>query len=53
MTAGVGKLDEKPAGAWMAMVTVEYILERVQSVDLYILVPDNKMRREVDQLRMQ
>ncbi|KAF8268547.1 NAD-binding protein [Lactarius quietus] len=56
MTAGDGssqdKMEEKPAGAWTAQETVEYMLDRVRSGDFYILVPDNETRREVDQLRM-
>ncbi|KAI9449237.1 NAD-binding protein [Lactarius psammicola] len=55
MTAGEGnqdKIEEKPAGAWTAQETVEFMLDRVRSGDFYILVPDNETRREVDQLRM-
>jgi len=53
MTAGVGEQqDEKPAGAWTAEETVDYMLDKVRSGDFYILVPDNETRREVDQLRM-
>ncbi|KAI9436688.1 NAD(P)-binding protein [Lactarius indigo] len=56
MTAGSGgnqdKIEEKPAGAWTAQETVEYMLDRVRSGDFYILVPDNETRREVDQIRM-
>jgi len=55
MTAGDGsqdKTEDKPAGAWTAQETVEYMLDRVRSGDFYILVPDNETRREVDQLRM-
>jgi len=55
MTAGSGnqdKIEEKPAGAWTAQETVEFMLDRVRSGDFYILVPDNETRKEVDQLRM-
>jgi NAD(P)-dependent dehydrogenase (short-subunit alcohol dehydrogenase family) len=55
MTAGDGdqdKIDDKPAGAWTAQETVEFLLDRVRTGDFYILVPDNATRREVDQLRM-
>ena len=55
MTAGDGnqdKIEEKPAGAWTAQETVEFMLDRVRSGDFYILVPDNETRKEVDQLRM-
>lgn len=54
-TAGDGdqdKIEDKPAGAWTAQETVEYMLDRVRTGDFYILVPDNETRREVDQLRM-
>lgn len=55
MTAGDAsqdKIEEKPAGAWTAQETVEFMLDRVRSGDFYILVPDNETRREVDQLRI-
>lgn len=55
MTAGDGnqdKIEDKPAGAWTAQETVEYMIDRVRAGDFYILVPDNETRREVDQLRM-
>ena len=55
MTAGEGdqdNLEEKPARAWTAMETVQFMLERVRSGDFYIVVPDNETRKEVDQLRI-
>ncbi|KAI0292674.1 NAD-P-binding protein [Multifurca ochricompacta] len=55
LTAGEAdqdNIDEKPAGAWTALETVQYMLDRVRSGDFYILVPDNETRREVDQLRI-
>lgn len=55
MTAGEAdqdNLEEKPAAAWTALETVEYMLDRVRSGDFYILVPDNETRREVDQFRI-
>jgi NAD(P)-dependent dehydrogenase (short-subunit alcohol dehydrogenase family) len=55
LTAGEAdqdNIEEKPAGAWTAMETVQYMLDRVRSGDFYILVPDNETRREVDQLRI-
>jgi NAD(P)-dependent dehydrogenase (short-subunit alcohol dehydrogenase family) len=45
-------LPSKPAGAWSAAETVQYMLDKVRSGDFYILVPDNETRREVDQLRI-
>ncbi|KAI9507781.1 hypothetical protein F5148DRAFT_980868 [Russula earlei] len=53
LTAGEANQDDietKPAGAWTAIETVEYMLDRVRTGDFYILVPDNERRREVDQL---
>jgi hypothetical protein len=55
LTAGDGKQDkieEKPAGAWTAQETVQFMLERVRSGDFYILVPDNETRRDVDNMRI-
>jgi len=49
---GSDRLSVKPAGAWSATETVQYMLERVRFGDFYILVPDNETRREVDQLRI-
>lgn len=40
MTAGGA--SEKPAGAWTAEQTVEYMIERIfERGDFYVLVPDN------------
>jgi|SRR6266850_6625639 len=55
LTAGNGnqhKIEEKPAGAWTAQETVEFMLERVRTGDFYILVPDNETRRDVDHMRI-
>ena len=55
MTAGEGdqdSLEEKPARAWTALETVQFMLERVRTGDFYIVVPDNETRKEVDQLRI-
>jgi NAD(P)-dependent dehydrogenase (short-subunit alcohol dehydrogenase family) len=49
---GAHSLAAKPAGAWSATETVQYMLDKVRSGDFYILVPDNDTRREVDQLRI-
>jgi hypothetical protein len=55
MTAGGANqdnIDEKPARAWTAQETVQFMLERVRTGDFYILVPDNEVRREVDDMRI-
>jgi len=49
---GSDTLAAKPAGAWSATETVQYMLERVRFGDFYVLVPDNETKREVDQLRI-
>jgi len=52
VTAGNGhdQMEERPAGAWTALETVQFMLERVRTGDFYILVPDNETRREVDNM---
>jgi hypothetical protein len=55
MTAGEANqdnIDEKPTRAWTAQETVEFMLERVRTGDFYILVPDNEVRRGVDDMRI-
>ena len=49
---GANSLASKPAGAWSATETVQYMLDKVRSGEFYILVPDNDTKREVDQLRI-
>jgi len=49
---GAQSLASKPAGAWSATETVQYMLDKVRCGDFYILVPDNDTKREVDQLRI-
>jgi hypothetical protein len=48
--ANQDSLEEKPPGAWTALESVQFMLERVRTGDFYILVPDNETRKEVDQL---
>jgi len=43
---------EKPAGAWTADQTVDYMLERLAAGDFYILCPDNDVDRRTDQRRI-
>jgi NAD(P)-dependent dehydrogenase (short-subunit alcohol dehydrogenase family) len=43
---------EKPAGAWTAAQTVDFMLERLAAGDFYILCPDNEVSRELDERRI-
>ncbi len=43
---------EKPAGAWTAEQTVEFMLERLEAGDFYILCPDNHAPRSLDERRI-
>jgi NAD(P)-dependent dehydrogenase (short-subunit alcohol dehydrogenase family) len=43
---------EKPAGAWTAAQTVDFMLERLAAGDFYILCPDNEVSRELDERRV-
>jgi NAD(P)-dependent dehydrogenase (short-subunit alcohol dehydrogenase family) len=43
---------EKPAGAWTAEQTVDFMIERVSAGDFYILCPDNDVPRSLDQRRI-
>ncbi|MDI4656943.1 SDR family NAD(P)-dependent oxidoreductase [Xanthobacter autotrophicus] len=47
-----GGRTEKPAGAWTAEQTVDFMLECVQAGDFYILCPDNDVTRALDQKRI-
>jgi NAD(P)-dependent dehydrogenase (short-subunit alcohol dehydrogenase family) len=43
---------EKPAGAWTAEQTVDFMLARLEAGDFYILCPDNDVSRALDEKRM-
>ncbi|EHR05976.1 SDR family NAD(P)-dependent oxidoreductase [Bradyrhizobium sp. WSM471] len=43
---------EKPAGAWTAEQTVNFMLARLEDGDFYILCPDNDVPRALDEKRM-
>jgi NAD(P)-dependent dehydrogenase (short-subunit alcohol dehydrogenase family) len=43
---------EKPAGAWTAEQTVDFMIERVNAGDFYILCPDNDVPRHLDERRI-
>jgi NAD(P)-dependent dehydrogenase (short-subunit alcohol dehydrogenase family) len=43
---------EKPAGAWTAEQTVDFMIERLNAGDFYILCPDNDVPRSLDERRI-
>jgi len=43
---------EKPAAAWTPEQTVDFMLERVNAGDFYILCPDNDVPRALDEKRI-
>ncbi|WP_369720879.1 SDR family NAD(P)-dependent oxidoreductase [Bradyrhizobium sp. LLZ17] len=43
---------EKPAAAWTAEQTVEFMIARLDAGDFYILCPDNDVPRALDEKRM-
>jgi NAD(P)-dependent dehydrogenase (short-subunit alcohol dehydrogenase family) len=43
---------EKPAAAWTAEQTVDFMIESLEKGDFYILCPDNDVARPVDERRM-
>ncbi|MCS3926497.1 NAD(P)-dependent dehydrogenase (short-subunit alcohol dehydrogenase family) [Bradyrhizobium elkanii] len=43
---------EKPAGAWTAEQTADFMLARLEAGDFYILCPDNDVPRALDEKRM-
>jgi NAD(P)-dependent dehydrogenase (short-subunit alcohol dehydrogenase family) len=43
---------EKPAGAWTAEQTVDFMIERLDAGDFYILCPDNDVIRALDERRI-
>lgn len=50
MTAARG--TPKPAGAWTPEQAVDFMLERLQAEDFYILCPDNDTPRALDEKRV-
>lgn len=44
---------EKPAAAWTPEQTVDFMIERLDAGDFYILCPDNDVPRALDEKRMQ
>jgi NAD(P)-dependent dehydrogenase (short-subunit alcohol dehydrogenase family) len=47
-----GERTEKPAAAWTPEQTVDFMLERLEAGDFYILCPDNDVPRELDERRI-
>ena len=47
-----GSSTDKPAGAWTAEQTVDFMLERLAAGDFYILCPDNDVPRALDEKRI-
>jgi NAD(P)-dependent dehydrogenase (short-subunit alcohol dehydrogenase family) len=43
---------EKPAGAWTPEQTVDFMIERIEAGDFYILCPDNDVPRSLDEKRI-
>jgi NAD(P)-dependent dehydrogenase (short-subunit alcohol dehydrogenase family) len=43
---------EKPAGAWTPEQTVDFMIERLDAGDFYILCPDNDVPRRLDERRI-
>jgi len=50
LTAGDRK--EKPAAAWTPEQTVDFMMQRIDAGDFYILCPDNDVPRALDERRM-
>ena len=44
--------SEKPAGAWTPEQTVDFMIQRVEAGDFYILCPDNDVPRKLDEKRI-
>lgn len=47
-----GGRTEKPAAAWTPEQTVDFMLERLDAGDFYILCPDNDVPRSLDERRI-
>jgi len=44
--------SEKPAGAWTPEQTVDFMIERIEAGEFYILCPDNDVPRRLDERRI-
>ena len=47
-----GARTDKPAGAWTADQTADFMIERLAAGDFYILCPDNDVDRGLDEKRI-
>jgi len=47
-----GSRTEKPPAAWTAEQTVDFMIERIDAGDFYILCPDNDVPRQLDERRI-
>jgi len=45
-------LTEKPPGAWTPEQVIDFMLERMDAGDFYIICPDNEVTRAMDNARM-
>ena len=52
LTAAGREDAPKPAGAWTPEQTVDFMLERLEAGDFYILCPDNDVPRALDERRI-
>jgi NAD(P)-dependent dehydrogenase (short-subunit alcohol dehydrogenase family) len=43
---------QKPEGAWTPKQTVDFMLERIDAGDFYVLCPDNEVTRALDEKRI-
>ena len=46
------RLTEKPPGAWTPEQVIDFMLERMDAGDFYIICPDNEVTRAMDNARM-
>lgn len=44
--------SEKPAAAWTPEQTIDFMIERINAGDFYILCPDNDVPRQLDERRI-
>jgi len=47
-----GGRTEKPAGAWTPDQTADFLMDKLETDDFYILCPDNEVSRALDEKRM-
>lgn len=50
LSAGTRK--EKPPAAWTPEQTVDFMMQRLEAGDFYILCPDNEVTRDIDEKRI-